>query len=101
MQGNPIINKRIDHFEKFKKDLAEMNEKESKGEFIRVNETIERLQRWNRELERKKRIKSMKKPMEEMRIGIDNFQKSIVGVMKVTNGVTETLERVFQAKAGN
>lgn len=92
MKGNPIINKRIEHFTKRKEALLKMKKTERRDELKTVDDTIARLKRWNLELETKKRIQMVRKNIGNITVNTDNCNKSIVGAMNLINGVRETIE---------
>lgn len=51
MNGNPIINARIQKMTERKAELLTMKKSERRGELHSVEDIIARLKRWNRELE--------------------------------------------------
>lgn len=51
MNGNPIINARIQKLINRKAELLTMKKSERRGELKSVEDIIARLKRWNRELE--------------------------------------------------
>lgn len=87
MKGHPLVNKQLKKFQDRKTELLKMKKSEHGNELNECNAGIQRMKRWNREIERAERQKQVKKSSQEMAKACEKTVKAIKGMSEALGKV--------------